>query len=272
MIRVNLLAVSPGTAPPREWLPREHRAAAVGLTLLLITALGVGSWWWYLHQQHKGVEAKIEAANTELTRLKAVAVLVDRATARRTELSERLALIDRLKAMERGPVDLLETLSRAIPDGLWLLEIKQTGASVQIEGRATSERWITDFAEFLQNSGLFKRPVEIVTTLDEAIEESTVSRFVLKAEAAPPPPAPPATAVTSASPAPPSGAPATTTASPAATGQAPSSSSAAAPQGAGAPSDLPPTAAGPTTPATPPAAAAPPSGTGTNGNSGGSGL
>ena len=261
MIRVNLLAVSPGSAPPREWLPREQRSAAVGLGLLLITAVGVGGWWWYLRQQHTGVEAKIEAANAELTRLKAVAVLVERATTRRTELGERLALIERLRATQRGPVSMLEMLSRALPDGLWLMEIKQTGATVQIEGRAMSERWVTDFAEFLQNSGLFKRPVEIVTTLDEALEESAVVRFVVKAEAAPPPPEKALTAVTAASPAPPSGTPAV------------------APD---APSAAPPAPATPRTPpltddvvpAAPATAAAPPatSGTGTAGGPGGSGL
>ena len=41
---------------------------------------------------------------------------------------------------------------------------------------------VTDFAESLQKSGFFKMPVEIVTTLMETVDETTVIRFVLKAE------------------------------------------------------------------------------------------
>jgi type IV pilus assembly protein PilN len=259
MIRVNLLAVSPGSAPPREWLPREQRSAIVGLSLLILTGIGVGGWWWYLKQQHAAVEAKIEAANTELTRLKAVAVLVERATTRRTELTERLALIERLRATQRGPVSLLETLSRALPDGLWLMEIKQTGSAIQLEGRAMSERWVADFAEFLQNSGLFKRPVEIVTTLEEAVEDQAVVRFVMKAEAAPPAVEKAVTAVTSAAPA---GAPATSGPAAPQPGTPPSSGPATAPE---TPAPVP--AATPASTSTPP-----PAGGTTNAGSGGSGF
>jgi Tfp pilus assembly protein PilN len=257
MIRVNLLATSPGAAPPREWVPREQRSAMLGLLLLFGTAIGVGAWWWYLRQTNVGVEAKITAANDDLTRLKAVAELVERATARKTELSERLALIERLRTTMRGPVSLLETLSRALPDGLWLMEIKQQGSIVQIEGRAMSERWVTDFAEFLQNSGLFLRPVEIVTTLDEPVEEQQVVRFVMKAEAAPPAPAAPAAAITSAAPVP----------------QGPVTASAPAPATPPASSDVA-TAPAPVTPPPAPAAtpAVPPASSGTGRAPGGSGV
>jgi Tfp pilus assembly protein PilN len=254
MIRVNLLATSPGAAPPREWLPREQRSAAVGLLLLLGTAVGVASWWWYLQQTNTTVEAKIAAANTELTRLKAVAVLVERATTRKAELGERLALIERLRTTMRGPVRLLEIVSRGVPDGLWLMDIKQAGSAVQIEGRAMSERWVTDFAEFLQNSGLFQRPVEIMTTLDETMEETPVVRFVMKAEAAPLAPVVSAAMTTAPPAAPPAGA----------------TSPAAAPSTPSAPDVMP----APGTSATPPAPTAPatPPGAGSGGAPGGSGV
>jgi Tfp pilus assembly protein PilN len=74
-----------------------------------------------------------------------------------------------------------------VPEGLWLLEIRQTGTSVQVDGRAMSLTAVTDFAERLQNSGLFRHPVEILTTLMETVEETPVVRFSVKAEALPPP-------------------------------------------------------------------------------------
>ena len=182
MIKVNLLATNPGAAPAREWLPREQRSALVGIALVVVTAAGIGGAWWYLQRQRTTLEAEIASAETELVRLKDAAKLVERATARKTELAERLSLIERLRAAKRGPVNLLETISRSLPDGLWLTDMKQNGAVVQFEGRATSLTSITDFAELMQNSGLFKRPVEILTTSNDVIEERAVVKFAIRAE------------------------------------------------------------------------------------------
>jgi type IV pilus assembly protein PilN len=202
MIRVNLLSTSPGTAPPREWFPREQRSAIVGVSMLILTAASVGGWWWYLHQSRATVQGKIATANAELERLKNVAALVERVTARKTELTERLALIERLRSTMRAPVSLLETVSRSLPEGLWLVDLKQTGTAVQIEGRATSLSSVTDFTGLVQESGLFLRPVEIVTTTSEVLEETNIIRFVVKAESATASPPPSGAATTKTMPAP----------------------------------------------------------------------
>ncbi|MFO7302961.1 MAG: PilN domain-containing protein [Acidobacteriota bacterium] len=186
MIRVNLLASSPGVDAPREWLPAEQRSAMGGVIVLLVTALGLAGYWYYQQRVLADVEVRIAAAETELTRLKDAAELVERAEARRAELAERLALIDRLRASKRAPVTLLETVSYSVPEGLWLLELSQSGPTVQIDGRATSITAVTDFTERLQTSGYFLRPVEIVSTATEAIDDVPVVRFVVKADVVPP--------------------------------------------------------------------------------------
>jgi len=182
VIRVNLLATPVGAAPKQDWLPREQRSAAIGLTILVATGIGVFGWWWYLRHERKDLDVKISTQQNELTRLKSVATLVDRATGRKAELTERLGLIDRLRSVMKGPVGILETVSGSVPDGLWLVELKQTGNMVQIEGRALSLTSVTDFTEQMQNSGMFKRPVEIVTTTTEAVEDTSVIRFIVKGE------------------------------------------------------------------------------------------
>jgi type IV pilus assembly protein PilN len=184
MIKVNLISVTPGQAPARDWFPKEQRAAAVGLVLLLSTAVGVTGWWWYLRHERTTVEQNIRTAEAELARLKDVAVLVDRATARKMELAERLDLIERLRATMHAPVRLLETVSHSVPHGLWLLEIKQTGTNIQLDGRALSPDPVTEFARQMQESGFFQMPVEISYT-SELIEERPVIRFLMKAVTAP---------------------------------------------------------------------------------------
>jgi type IV pilus assembly protein PilN len=181
MIRVNLLASTPGRPVHRDLVPVEQRGAMLGLTMLLITSLAMGGWWWMVHRDRVATEQSIAADEVEVARLKDIAKLVDRASARRAELAERLSLIDRLRSTKRGPVTLLETISQSLPDGLWLSELKQTGPTVQIEGRAVSLTAITDFAEKLQDSSVFERPVEIVTTTAETLEQTPVVRFIVRA-------------------------------------------------------------------------------------------
>lgn len=182
MIKVNLLSTTPGAKPPRVWIPAEQRSAAIGLAMLVVTAVGVAGWWSYLSSVKADIDRRINAADAELVRLKDAAKLVEKVTARKTELTERLAVIARLQAAKRAPVTLLETLSLTLPDGLWLLEVKQAGTTVQVEGRALTLTAVTDLAEGMQNSGVFQRPVEILTTSTEAVEETTVVRFSVKGE------------------------------------------------------------------------------------------
>jgi Tfp pilus assembly protein PilN len=184
MIRVNLLTSSPGAATPRVWVPAEQRSAVVGLGLLLVTALTVGGWWFYLDTQRTKTEASIVVAEARIEELKDALKLLEASRAQKAELEERLALIARLQMAKHAPVRMLDLLNEAVPAGLWLLELKQTAVAVQIEGRAMSHTAVTDFAQTLQTAGFFKMPVEIVTTLMETVEETDVIRFVLKAEPA----------------------------------------------------------------------------------------
>ena len=183
MIRVNLLNQRPGAQVKRSLVPSEQRSALVGLAILLTTAAGVGGYWWHLRSQRSAVEQAIVSAEAELVTLQNASALVDKANARKTELSERLTLIERLRDAKRAPVTLLSTLSQSVVDGLWLTELKQAGLTVQIDGRALSVSSVTDFAQQLQNSGYFQRPVEILTTTTETIDEMQVIKFSLRADA-----------------------------------------------------------------------------------------
>ena len=204
MIRVNLLA--PGAQPAqRSWkrllvVPPEQRAALIGLAMLMTTAAGAGLWWWSISREHQRVDAEIAAAEANLTKLQEAAQLMERATAREKDLRERLGLIARLRGTQRAPVMLLDTISRSLAEGLWLTEMRQTGAIVQLEGRAISLSALTEFLDRLQLSGRFVRPVDIVTTTAETLGGNTVQRFIVRGEVGPavvtpaaaitPPPAP----------------------------------------------------------------------------------
>jgi Tfp pilus assembly protein PilN len=184
MIRVNLLVSSPGASQPRVLISKEQRPAMIGLTMLVVTGLAIGGWWYYINQQRAVTETGITTAETRIEQLKDAMKLLESARQHKAELEERISLIDRLRNAKHAPVRMLDLMNESLTDGLWLLEIKQNSSWVQIEGRAMSHTAITDFAQTLQVSGFFKMPVEIVTTMMESVDEANVIRFVLKAEPA----------------------------------------------------------------------------------------
>ena len=181
MIRINLLAGPPGGTATHEWVPREQRAALLGLVLLAIVAIGAGAWWYALGAINARLSTQIVEAETRLAELKTAAAVVEQTHKRKIALAERLAVIDDVQGAIRVPVSLLETISRSVPDGLWLLHFKQTGASVEVEGRALSLTAVTDFAGRLQASNFIQHPVDILTTTAETFEQSTVLRFIVRA-------------------------------------------------------------------------------------------
>lgn len=182
MIRVNLLGSSAVAAQPKEWVPAEQRASLMGLGMLLITGVIIGGWWYYLDYQRTQTEEGITKAETRIEQLKEAMKLLDAARSQKAELESRLLLIERLRAAKHAPVRMLDLLNESVTDGLWLTEVKQTSGYVLIDGRAMSPSSVTDFAEALQKSGFFKMPVEIVSQILETVEETSVYRFMLKAE------------------------------------------------------------------------------------------
>ena len=92
-----------------------------------------------------------------------------------------MALIEELQRGRSAPVHMLDEISRSVPDRLWLTQIEQAEGVLTIEGRTTVLTALSDFVASLENSGYFKRPVEIVNSQVETQQTSELVRFTVKA-------------------------------------------------------------------------------------------
>jgi Tfp pilus assembly protein PilN len=83
-------------------------------------------------------------------------------------------------------VHLLDELSRALPDRLWLTQLKTQNGDIRVDGRTTSLTALSDFVGNLEASGYFVRPVEILDSQVEAQRDQAVAgdvvRFSVKAQ------------------------------------------------------------------------------------------
>ncbi len=170
MIKINLLAVDRERAK-RKAKFQIGQKITVGCSLILVAAaLGIGWWYWYLQSASANLDQQIVDAEAERGRLQNVIQQVQQFEAQRAQLQQRVTLIEQLRKGQTGPVHLLDQVSRALPDTMWLTTLAQKMNEVVIDGRCMSLTSLSDFVGALEASNLFERPVEIV---DSQVEPAT---------------------------------------------------------------------------------------------------
>jgi type IV pilus assembly protein PilN len=197
MIRINLLAVDrERTKRTGALIPAAHRVTIAASLLVLATFLGVGWWFLSLRQTSTRLDADIAKGEIETQQLRSVLAQVQKFEARKAQLQQRVTLIEQLRRGQSGPVHVLDEISKALPDRLWLTEMTQKGDDFVITGMTTSLTGLSDFVANLEASKWFKKPVDIVDSqvMTDA-KNGDIYKFSIKATfdnpEAPPPPPPP---------------------------------------------------------------------------------
>ena len=164
MIRINLLGVERQKA--RKTIAFDiGRAVTVACSLILVaTVLLVGWWYLSLREESSRVDAELAAGQQEEARLQLLLGEVQQFEQQRARLQERVALIEQLRNGQSIPVQLLDHVSRSLPDMLWLTSMEQEASQVTIEGRSTTLIALSDFVGNLGGSELLLKPIEIVNS------------------------------------------------------------------------------------------------------------
>lgn len=184
MIRINLLAAEREKSKKAVVLGTAGQKLTIGCSLILVLALLFVGWrYWALTRASNQIDAEIAAAQQETTRLHSVIQQVQQFEQRKAQLQQRVVLIEQLRKGQTGPVHMLDQISRALPQMLWLTELKQSGNDVQIDGRCTTLTGLSEFVSNLEASGYFKRSIEIVDTKTETLgtPPSELIKFSIKA-------------------------------------------------------------------------------------------
>lgn len=163
MIRINL--ISEGRKPV---VARKAKAKVnlgeqdpsliflgAGAVLGILIALG---WYLLVNSNLKGIQEEVRAADREVRELEPILQEVEAFKRQREELNTKIDLINELTAKRRGPVHLMDRVSRALPDLVWLVSMQVRGKNVQISGQALNTNAIASFIENLSLVPEFKEP------------------------------------------------------------------------------------------------------------------
>ena len=187
MIKINLLSVERERTKKKPAFQVGQQLTIACSLILVAAALLVGWWYWSLQRQSADLDQQIVDAERETVRLRGVLQQVQQFEQRRGQLQQRVTLIEQLRKGQTGPVHLLDRLSLALPDAMWLVELRQSGTEVVLEGRCTNLNALSDFVSGLAASGLFEQPVEIVDSqvLPAVAGAPELIRFTVRARLKP---------------------------------------------------------------------------------------
>ena len=162
MIRINLLGVDRQKTRKAAAFDVGQRLTLACSLILVAAALGIGWWYWSLNEESSRLDQEVAAAQARQLQLASVIADVQKFEARRTQLQQRVALIEQLRLGQSLPVQILDHVSRSLPDTLWLTLLEQTPEGITIEGRSTTVPALTAFVTNLGNSPLLQKPIDIV--------------------------------------------------------------------------------------------------------------
>lgn len=128
---------------------------AAGLVVGLLVTLGM---YLALNNDLDKQNAKVAQAKKEVKELEKILEEVEDFKEKRNELNRKIEIIEELKQKRRGPMEVMDSVSRALPDLVWLSSMSMKGLSLSLRGTAMNTNAIATYIENLKAVSNFKEP------------------------------------------------------------------------------------------------------------------
>ncbi|MDH3746391.1 MAG: PilN domain-containing protein [Acidobacteriota bacterium] len=166
MIKINLLSEGrkPVAAKKRASGPAfsfggvdAGSAALLGaLAIALLVSLGHN---FLLGRKISSTQDEIAVAQAEVDRLAPIIAEVEQFKAKKAKLENKVDIIGQLKANQQGPVQIMDKISRALPELLWLNRMETQGQTITLAGQAFNTNAVANLLENLDRVPEFQEPV-----------------------------------------------------------------------------------------------------------------
>src|SRR5215213_7847846 len=163
MIKINLLSEGKRSAvrkakPSAALLEGKDIGQYLIVVGLLLGLIASGMYWWQLKGQVAEQQEEIAAAQTEVDALGAVIREVEDYKAKKAELERKIGIINDLKANQRGPVRIMDYVSKSLPELLWMDRMTMNATTIVLEGRAFNTNAVAALIENLDKIPEFEEP------------------------------------------------------------------------------------------------------------------
>jgi type IV pilus assembly protein PilN len=174
MIKINLLSEKSKKKKARRSANFLTMVGAVTLGTVLIAGVVV----FLLKSEVSGLKAQSEANRVIIANLSKKISEVKRYEKLNKEIANRSVIIETLRKNQFVPVMMLDEVSRAVPEGIWLTVLIHREGVVTLEGYAFTNEQIVLYAENLKRTAQFS-DVYLEESHQVEVENTLVYRFKL---------------------------------------------------------------------------------------------
>jgi type IV pilus assembly protein PilN len=163
MIKINLVSETPTAAVSKRKRPEFSLGAKQGdiilVTILAIAVAVSGTWWFLLKSKRADLKSLERQRTVERNELQPFIDKVEELEAKRALLKAKVDVINDLKNKQHGPVRIMDEVSRALPDLVWLTKLGLAGNAIELNGEAMDENAVANYYSNLDASPFFEEPV-----------------------------------------------------------------------------------------------------------------
>lgn len=181
MIRINLL-------PVRAAQKKEKLRSQLSIFFLCIVLVFIGCGSLYVQKMTaiNSVKDEISVIDQKNKELRKKIGQVKDFEKKKADLEQKLAILQTLKDGKSGPVHLLDELSAALPEKLWLTKFSEKGGKINLAGVADSENTVAVFMRNLDSSPYYKN-IELSVTEQTKAGDRKMQKFTLNCSVEAPP-------------------------------------------------------------------------------------
>lgn len=163
MIRINLLSegrrpVVARKARPKVALGEQDPSLLILAGGLILGALIAAALFLFYNGQLTEARGKVEESKAEIKKLEPILKEVEGFKKKQKELETKINVITELDSARKGPVRVMDEVSRALPDLVWLQSMTVRGRRVTLNGQGMNTNAIAAFIENLGNVEGFREP------------------------------------------------------------------------------------------------------------------
>ncbi len=134
----------------------QKQFVMTAVSAIVLGAVTVGAGYAYMQGRISYQEERNQFLQTEITKLDSQIAEIKTLDAQRKALLDRIAVIERLQSERPGIVHLFDEMVNALPKGLFLTKLKQTGNKIKVEGKAESNARVSSYMNKLNSSPWLK--------------------------------------------------------------------------------------------------------------------
>ena len=162
MIKVNLLrpekkdvsTVGEAVAFVDEEKEKKVSVGAI-VAAIVLTVVVIGGLYYFQANNLKNKENLLKERKARRAQLEEALKEIEQLKKTRDMLTRKVKIIEDLKSRQQNTVKMMDQLSKALPDWVWLTSLSFSGNSLRLSGKALSNNLIADFINNLKGTNHF---------------------------------------------------------------------------------------------------------------------